>query len=508
MRVLLMHPEKDFDIKVAFRENATDLVQDLELNAIINTAAAGDNLVHEAFCRALLCQDQDATTVFYRQEVLSDCRNSPDLIRELYALASEAVEVERRAWGVWGRDEPTGVATMAVKALELAAEFLERLRAIADEHAPAFESRGFTRFFATIAEELGDDYLTRMHDQLKELHYPWGERVSAKAGAANRGLRYIARRTPDPGLLARLGLHRSGYGFTIPDRDEAGFQALRELENRSLREIATVTGQASGHVKAFFTQLRIELAFYVGALNLYDALEHASATVCTPTIADSGEVDFSATDLYDVALALTLERAPVPNSLDAKDKPLIVVTGANQGGKSTLLRAIGQAQLMAQTGLQVGAGKLRLNLCSGVFTHHKREEDASMESGKLDEELARMSHIADLITPGALLLCNESFASTNEREGSEIARQIVRAMLDSGIKVVFVTHQYDLAGGFWSTSHDSALFLRAEREDDGERTYKLVVGEPLPTSYGADSYRAVFGRALTEREQPATVRSE
>ena len=65
--------------------------------------------------------------------------------------------------------------------------------------------------------------------------------------------------------------------------------------------------------------------------------------------------------------------------------------------------------------------------CDGVFTHYKREEDATMESGKLDEELARMSDIVDHITPGCILLCNESFASTNEREGSQIARQIVTA---------------------------------------------------------------------------------
>ena len=65
-----------------------------------------------------------------------------------------------------------------------------------------------------------------------------------------------------------------------------------------------------------------------------------------------------------------------------------------------------------------------------------------------------------------MLLCNESFASTNEREGSEIARQVVRAMLDRQIRVLFVTHMYDLAHGFHAQQLDSALFLRA----NGSRT--------------------------------------
>jgi len=75
-----------------------------------------------------------------------------------------------------------------------------------------------------------------------------------------------------------------------------------------------------------------------------------------------------------------------------------VITGANQGGKSTFLRSI--------------------------------EEDTTMKSGKLDEELSRMSDIIDHITSYSMVLVNESFAATNEREGSEIARQIITALLE------------------------------------------------------------------------------
>ena len=180
--------------------------------------------------------------------------------------------------------------------------------------------------------------------------------------------------------------------------------------------------------------------------------------------------------------------------MDADGKSLVMITGANQGGKSTLLRSLGLAHLMMQSGMFVGAQSFRASVCAGVFTHYKREEDATMRSGKLDEELARMSEIAGQITPGSILLCNESFASTNEREGSEIARQVVRAMLDRQIKVFFVTHMYDLAHGFHAQGLDTALFLRAERQQpDGRRTFKLVEREPLPTSYGEDSYRRIFG---------------
>jgi DNA mismatch repair ATPase MutS len=170
-----------------------------------------------------------------------------------------------------------------------------------------------------------------------------------------------------------------------------------------------------------------------------------------------------------------------------------MITGANQGGKSTFLRSIGLAQLMMQCGMFVPAESFRANVCDGIFTHYKREEDVSMISGKLDEELGRMSSIVDNLTPGSMVLFNESFASTNEREGSEIARQIVRALLESGIKVFYVTHLFDLAQRFYFAKMDTALFLRAERLADGQRTFRIVEGEPLPTSYGEDLYRRIFG---------------
>ena len=126
-----------------------------------------------------------------------------------------------------------------------------------------------------------------------------------------------------------------------------------------------------------------------------------------------------------------------------------------------------------------------------------------MESGKLDEELARMSDIADHIAPRCVLLCNESFAATNEREGSEIARHVLDAFLAEGIKVLFVTHMFDLAHSFHAQHLDTALFLRAQRGSAGARPFRLSVGEPLPTSYGEDSYRKIFGTPL--HSAPAAV---
>jgi DNA mismatch repair ATPase MutS len=203
------------------------------------------------------------------------------------------------------------------------------------------------------------------------------------------------------------------------------------------------------------------------------------------------------------------EVATWPDDVDADRKALVMITGANQGGKSTFLRTVGLAQLMMQAGMFVGAESLGANVCDGVFTHFKREEDATMTRGKLEEELNRMREITDTIRPTSLLLCNESFASTNEREGSEIARQVVGALIEAEVNVFFVTHLFDLADGFYRQQLETALFLRAERQSDGRRTFRLLKGEPLPTSYGPESYRRISALlpSCQRRSRRRTTRS-
>ena len=91
------------------------------------------------------------------------------------------------------------------------------------------------------------------------------------------------------------------------------------------------------------------------------------------------------------------------------------------------------------------------------------------------------------------MLFNGSFAGTNEREGSEIGRQVVSALLDAGIKLFFVTHRFGFAEHFHRQQANATLFRRAELQPDGRRDYKLAVKDPLPTSFGKDLYYRLGG---------------
>jgi hypothetical protein len=499
MKAFLLHPDRDFDLKAPPPRHEKALAQDLELDRLLDAMAGEDELVREVSRKVLLAGPQnDAETILYRQEILKDCLANPAVVGRLYALAGEAIEKRRKHYfGIWNTYLPS-VLHGAIDVLQMLMDMLRRLREIAELHAPDFDSRAMTALFEMLKRELGDEYLAMVQQQLEEMKFRDGVLISADLGEGNAGTNYVLRRNETrPTWFDRL-LRRGppAYTFHIHPRDEAGSRALSDLRSRGINLVANALAQSADHIISFFDMLRSELAFYVGAVNLHQRLADLHAPLAFPQPLPLADRGFRCKELYDVCLALGLQRAPVGNSVDVAEMRLAIVTGANQGGKSSFLRGVGLAQLMMQAGLFVGAEAFAAPLATGIFTHYKREEDVTMKKGKLDEELARMSELADLLVPDSVVLFNESFAATNEREGSEIARQVTSALLERRVRVFFVTHLYEFAHRFHAQGRADALFLRAERRDDGTRTFRLVEAEPLQTSYGEDVYREVFGVAV------------
>jgi len=505
MKAFLMYRDRDFRLTDAPISTTTDLVQDLELETLLRAMANGDSFLLDVAKASILTSLDSVGAIVYRQHILTDCLEHPSIIREMYDMAVDATERERKVWGWMSARYPDGTLHRAIEVLGMFSELLRNLRRIAEDNGGQFRSEGFRRLFEMVTTELAEEYMQTVDEHLQRLKFRGGMVMSAELGQGNKGVNYVLRKPWEDrrgwwekaqNWLGRVaGWNGSKLLYEIADRDEAGFRALSELTGEGVSHVATALAQSSDHILGFFSMLRLELGFYVGCLNLRDLLARKCEPICLPEAVSLGDATLSGRGLYDPCLSLNTENRVVGNDVAAIAKNLVVITGANRGGKSTLLRSIGLAQLMLQCGMFVAAESFRADVRTGVFTHFKREEDASMRSGKLDEELRRMTSIVDGLAPNSMVLFNESFASTNEREGSEIARQIVRALLESDIKVVYVTHMYDLAHGFYNANMHTALFLRAERLADGQRTFRLAEGEPLPTSHGEDLYRQIFATA-------------
>jgi DNA mismatch repair ATPase MutS len=531
MKAFLMYKDRDFDPhqllsrrekELGYRNadqnalrleqllpwNEAALRQDLGLDVLFNAMACSDNFLFEAAKVALLSGVTDLDTILYRQSVLSDCLGNAQIIRNIYQLAIEAIEAAKKTyWSSFSR-YPAGTLHTAVETLQIFVGMLKRLRSIADQHAGKFGSEGFSRLFTMLKEELSDDYFARVETHLVRLRFRYGVLISAELGKGNKGKSYVLRKPHEDrrSWITRLLADKPpSYTFQLHPRDEAGARDLSTLNDRGVSLVASALAQSTDHILSFFQMLRTEMAFYVGCLNLHARLRRMREPTCLPVPVPAGGRKLASSGLYDVSLALSMERKVVGNDVNADHKDLVIVTGANTGGKSTFLRSVGLAHLMMQAGMFVPAESFSSEVCDGVFTHYKREEDATMESGKWDEELNRMSEIVEHLRSNSILLFNESFASTNEREGSEIARQIVKALLNKGVKVLFVTHLYHFARSISDEKLQNATFLRAERLPDGTRPFKLIEAEPLQTSYGEDLYAAIFASNQRGQEKQRTV---
>ena len=522
MKVRLLHTDDDLPRGGGgeLSEHQRDLVDDLGLDLLLDAMAAGDEHVRRVCSAWLLAGLEDVEEVGRRQGVVADALAHPEVVAAMYAAIGSGLETARRSSAGLYRESPEPVVRRSVERLRVHLDILRRLRGQARRVRGSVRSGPWRELVEELVTVVAEDADAEMEALLEELTFPRGMLLSARIGRGATGVDHVLRRPRSQGWLSR-SVDRSGDSFELPDRDDEAVTALAAWRERALAPVATQLSAAADDVEAFLRRLRDELAFLLGAIQLGDRLAGAGLETCFPEVVagpaasrssdgagagaaagdgvgagDGREATaprWRASGLYDPALALRIGAEVVPGDLDADGAGLVVVTGANQGGKSTLLRAIGSAQVLAQAGLFVPAAQLRLELRSRVHVHFGREEDRRLRRGRLEEELERMRRITERLQPGDLLLANESFASTNEAEGSAVAHGVFTALADAGIRVVAVTHLYELARRLQADDRDDTLFLRARREEDGTRPYRIEPGSPEPTSYGRDLYLDIFG---------------
>ena len=460
--------------------------------------------------------------IVYRQDVIQDCIKKKTMVADLYKLSTDLLEewekLGRKNNGMGVRDAKGKLIT-DLRILKLLVEGISRVRTMLEDNIEGLASEGFTALYERLTENFSEDFELNIRDILKALTFfsdatgkkevrgdfvLYFPKVQIDCGLTD-GLKIsdlklehietVIKQNANPrGIIAKLqSTITSLTPGIIPLYDEQAMMGdAAALEYMTVNYVYSICSSLVSEYGSFFDQLRFQTAFYLGVVNIRSHLQCYHIDYCFPEVGEPGSLKYE--DLKEVVMNLEQGGEVVGNSGCLDGKRLVIITGANQGGKSTFLRSIGIAQVMFQCGLPVAAKSYRSGLYSSIFSHFTRREDSAMNSGRLDEELRRMDQIVSNLDKNSLLLFNESFATTTEKEGSAIAYDIVRALKEAGVRIITVTHLLSFAQRVYKESKEDAAvdFLSAEHLEDGSRTYRMIPHEPEITSFGLELYDKVL----------------
>ena len=213
-----------------------------------------------------------------------------------------------------------------------------------------------------------------------------------------------------------------------------------------------------------------EINFYFAWLDMVKTMEAIGFPFCYPELRGRGEARF-ATDVYDLALAIRTLKPVVPNDFSlTPPEQILVVTGPNQGGKSTFARAFGQTFYLASLGVSVPARQAALPPCDQVLTHFERGEDELKQSGKLEEDVLRLKSLLDKATKDSIFVINEIYSSTTLKDALVLGGHMIDAIIAKAGSAVVVTFMEEL-----SEVGPQTVSMVSGVSDDGEqtRTYQI-----------------------------------
>jgi hypothetical protein len=308
------------------------------------------------------------------------------------------------------------------------------------------------------------------------------------------------------------------------------FRDLSRVLEKTTKPIAGELNRYVNLNSQFLRELRPEIIFYVRAVELAQQLESWGLPLCLPEIAPGEERVCEIEDSYNVQLALHLGGQTAGNNLAGRVVTnevilgergrIVILTGPNQGGKTTYMQAAGQAQVMAQAGLFVPGRRARISPVDGIYTHYPVEERLELGTGRFGDEARRIRAIFEQVTRFSLVLLNESLSTTNLGESLYLAQDIVRVFRQIGLRAIFTTHLHELAAIVERLNRDTTgdsqvVSMVASCEEgqketdaagDGPYSYRVVLSPPLGRSY-AERIAARYGISreqvvdlLTQRE--------
>lgn len=361
-------------------------------------------------------------------------------------------------------------------------------QALEDE---ALQSEGMQQLRTLLKEYLTQDAYLSMRDRVRDL--------LAKVA----GFRFVITYDRDRMIISEGEAAGDYEGFIerFGDPERASFRtpflsnpSLSNLEQECLeillkkkpeifKSIQELAEEYQGYAKEELLRFRKEIVFYLSFHTFEQEMMGRGYSFATPTCDEA--VNMQAQGLYDLALACAAiheERQVVCNDMEYLEKEsFFVLTGPNQGGKTTFARSLGQMIYFTKMGLDVPAVSANVHYFRDILTHFSVEESVETGRGKLKEELVRLAPMMTEVCRNSFVVINELFTTAATYDAEIMGRKVLTHFIDQGCRGIYVTHLKEL-----TTVHEKVVSLRAMLNEQKLQSFKIQRSEAEESACAAN----------------------
>jgi DNA mismatch repair protein MutS len=501
------------------KQEAPEFFKDLNLDQIVESITAGreEYNLKPLFHIAL----GDVETVNYRHDILRDLENQKlvgcirSFAEEMRKMRSHLArakklyyELQKQRWFL----DAVEIYCDAVRQLSKDLSFID------------LRSRGLLGFREYLAGHVkSDDFVSLLAETQRLKSDLSGIRYSLHIeGKRIKVLKCANEPDYSADVLQTFEKFKQGapkeYPFEFPDSPDmnhveaAILDLVAQLYSETFSSLSDYCTRHSGYLNSTIATFDREVQFYLAYLEHIEQFKQAGLPFCYPVVTDQSK-EVHGYDVFDLALATRLVKENTPvvtNDFHLKDpERVIVVSGPNQGGKTTFARTFGQLHFLAGIGCPVPGRDATLFLFDNLFTHFEREEDIRNLSGKLEDDLLRIHRIFERATPNSILVMNESFLSTTLNDALFLSKQIMQRIIALDLLCVSVTFLDELASVSETTV---SMVSTVNPRDPALRTFKIVRRPADGLAYAAaiaEKYRLTY-RSVKNRiaeNAPGRVRA-
>lgn len=523
------------DRAAAIAQLPQDYVTNLELE-LLSRLICPENALNAQRILTQLSTDEEVLN--YRLDILEDFLNVPQLEAVLYENVHKLYVNEHVNIQKLGLADSFYALNTRLNSLKTFIECITKCHEFCQKFQDRFKSealKGLVEYFASVYNSEYFDEVKRETDECLKI-------LAKGVKSVTVGINFDDMMRPVEAMLLSVStdsIKKKGrFDWIFKHLDGGADRAIgrthslynenggtNDLEAPLFRELKEINSEYIAHldraIRAYFKKstediltFESQMSFYIGAKRIIDAVRARGLDMCRPKYLKMDERRLDAKGVFDLSFYTQMVSSDPMGSLKDKiitndcrmddDGRFFVLTGANNGGKTTYTRAIGIIQVMAQAGIYVPCTSCEISPVDFIYTHFPKEEEVGLNTSRFTQECKQFKVTVDNATRYSMLLLNESIQSTTPTECVFIATELTKIFRCIGVRGVYATHLLELAKNLDKLNAEVegdtklvSIVTTVDTTADNKRLYRIIRSAPQEFGYAQTIYKK-FGVSFEE----------